>query len=277
MDKLKLNVFDFVINEAKQYGYTISLIKDDRLVYSMKYVPTYKIWRLFEAETDNLMFEEVSTKSEIRVKKLILHYLDNGDVDKVLLGKNKHMEYPKFVPVQQFPFTDDEIKQLSSLLINQAKKQARVGDNNKILKISYKRKKSSSKYLTDWVEFTITPWANIVPTDNLRSANSARIVDFKGIVINVYKEGGYIDKWDWTKGQPPKDETLWKDFKNAPKAMYSAHITVMGHLIPYRCRHAELIDEHPSFVCNTEIQRIDFSEAFQHLFQQTLQNTYAQV
>lgn len=187
------------------------------------------------------------------------------------------MKYPKFVPVQQLSFTDDEIKQLSRLLINQAKKQAEVGDNNKILKISYKRKKSSSKYLTDWVEFTITPWANIVPTDNLRSANGARIMDFNGIVIHVYKEGGYIDKWDWAKGQPPKDETLWKDFKNAPKAMYSANISVMGHLIPYRCRQAEVIGTHPSFVSDTEIQGIDFSEAFRQLFHQTLQNTYAQV
>lgn len=187
------------------------------------------------------------------------------------------MKYPKFVSVQEYPLTDSEMKQFSSLFLNQAKKQARVGDNNKILKISYKRKKSSSKYLTDWAEFTITPWDNIVPTDNLRSANNARIINFKGIIINVYKERGYIDKWDWAKGQPPKDETLWKDFKNAPKAMYSADITVMGHLIPYRCRHAEVICAYPSYVSDTEIQDIDFSEAFQHLFQQTLQNTYAQV
>lgn len=277
MEKLKLNVFDFVVNQAKRYGYAINLIKDDRLVYIIQYVPTYNFWRLFDAKTNNLMFEEVSTKSEIRIKKLICHYLDNGDANKVLSGANKHMEYPKFVPVQQYSLTDSEIKQLSSLFLNQAKKQAGVGDNNKILKISCKRKKSSSRYLTDWTEFTITPWANIVPTDNLRSANNARIVDFKGIIINVYKEGGYIDKWDWTKGNPPKDETLWKDFKNAPKVMYSAHVTVMGHLIPYRCRCTELMDARPSFVCNTEIQGIDFSEAFQHLFHQTLQNTYAQV
>lgn len=187
------------------------------------------------------------------------------------------MKYPKFVSVQEYPLTDSEMKQFSSLFLNQAKKQAEVGDNNKILKISYKRKKSSSKYLTDWVEFTITPWANIVPTDNLRSTDNARIVDFKGIVISVYKEGGYIDKWDWTKGLPPKDETLWKDFKNAPKAMYSANLSVMGHLIPYRCRHAEVIGAYPSFVSDSEIQGIDFSKAFQQLFQQTLQNTYAQL
>lgn len=87
MKNPKFKVFDFVIDEAKRYGYTINLTKDDRLAYTIKYVPTHKIWRLFEAETDNLVSEEVSTKSEIRVKRLIRHYLDNDDVNKVLSGE----------------------------------------------------------------------------------------------------------------------------------------------------------------------------------------------
>ena len=175
------------------------------------------------------------------------------------------MKFGKFVTEGFKAFTEKEIRAFEQKF----KCQISAFSSEKAVVTTTIRKADLGKpYSSDYLEVCF----RFPKIEGMRNANGDRILSFSEITFDVYKEKGYLDTWDWSKGAPKDDS--YKDYKNAPKFQYHAIINTDGKYIPYKCRRESFIAPIYSFQYGTEIDDIDFDKSLKYLFNEMLKNLH---
>lgn len=171
------------------------------------------------------------------------------------------MKYDRFVETGHKSFNDAEIKAFEKKFVSFAKEHIKVPFTTSCKIVHF--------YGFDDVRIEI----NLEEIKNKRNSKKDRIESFSQITFDICKEFGYIDRWDWSKGNP-KDES-YKDFKNAPDFQYYALFNTNGQLKPFRMKNAEPF-YFPRKISTaqrgTELDDIDFTDAIKYLFDTILKD-----
>lgn len=166
------------------------------------------------------------------------------------------MKYGKLITMGHLPFTSEEIDSFKEMFVSLCKKWACIELGEMSVVAGY----------NDSVVYKINFKSPVITRNMYKNRVKATAITFC-----TYKNTGYIDNYDWAKGEvidPTKDRY---DYGSAPTFQYSCYFYVNGSEIKYRCRTEEKISG--SHYCyGTEIDdfECELNNALYNIFRNVL-------